>query len=105
MIHAGRAYPISAADICPTTFLTFSLFHTLSLLIPLLLFDAGRVKLGIHKHTGEQVAIKIISKAHLAANPAIEKAVRREIAIMKLIRHPNVMALVDVIDDPSSSDM
>jgi serine/threonine protein kinase len=51
------------------------------------------------------VAIKIISKAHLAANPAIEKAVRREIAIMKLIRHPNVMALVDVIDDANSSDM
>ncbi|KAI8339439.1 kinase-like domain-containing protein [Chlamydoabsidia padenii] len=66
---------------------------------------SGRVKLGIHKHTGEQVAIKIISKAHLAANPAIEKAVRREIAIMKLIRHPNVMALVDVIDDPNSSDI
>ncbi|CAO3585663.1 unnamed protein product [Absidia cylindrospora] len=62
---------------------------------------SGRVKLGIHRHTGEQVAIKIISKAHLAANPAIEKAVRREIAIMKLIRHPNVMALVDVIDDPT----
>ncbi|ORZ15847.1 hypothetical protein BCR42DRAFT_451768 [Absidia repens] len=66
---------------------------------------SGRVKLGIHKHTGEQVAIKIISKAHLAANPAIEKAVRREIAIMKLIRHPNVMTLVDVIDDPHSSDI
>ncbi|ORX51995.1 Pkinase-domain-containing protein [Hesseltinella vesiculosa] len=66
---------------------------------------SGRVKLGIHKHTGEQVAIKIISKAHLAANPAIEKAVRREIAIMKLIRHPNIMSLVDVIDDPSSSEL
>jgi hypothetical protein len=104
MIHAGRAYPISTSDICTTTFFTFfslRLFPSHSLL----LFDAGRVKLGIHKHTGEQVAIKIISKAHLAANPAIEKAVRREIAIMKLVRHPNVMALVDVIDDPSSSDM
>ncbi|KAF7732339.1 hypothetical protein EC973_005235 [Apophysomyces ossiformis] len=67
--------------------------------------NIGRVKLGIHKYTGEQVAIKIISKAHLAANPAIEKAVRREIAIMKLIRHPNVMALVDVIDDASSPDL
>jgi serine/threonine protein kinase len=51
------------------------------------------------------VAIKIISKAHLAANPAIEKAVRREIAIMKLVHHPNVMSLIDVIDDPTSSDL
>ncbi|KAF1800640.1 hypothetical protein FB192DRAFT_1473040 [Mucor lusitanicus] len=66
---------------------------------------SGRVKLGVHRHTGEQVAIKIISKAHLAANPAIEKAVRREIAIMKLIHHPNVMSLIDVIDDPASSDL
>lgn len=65
----------------------------------------GRVKLGVHRHTGEQVAIKIISKAHLAANPAIEKAVRREIAIMKLVHHPNVMSLIDVIDDPASSDL
>ncbi|KAI8370570.1 uncharacterized protein BYT42DRAFT_617113 [Radiomyces spectabilis] len=66
---------------------------------------SGRVKLGVHRFTGEQVAIKIISKAHLAANPAIEKAVRREIAIMKLICHPNVMGLVDVIDDASSPDL
>ncbi|KAI9481141.1 MAG: kinase-like domain-containing protein [Benjaminiella poitrasii] len=66
---------------------------------------SGRVKLGVHRYTGEQVAIKIISKAHLAANPAIEKAVRREIAIMKLIHHPNVMSLIDVIDDPASSDL
>lgn len=65
----------------------------------------GRVKLGVHRYTGEQVAIKIISKTYLAANPAIEKAVRREIAIMKLIHHPNVMSLIDVIDDPASSDL
>ncbi|KAG1443179.1 hypothetical protein G6F56_010770 [Rhizopus delemar] len=66
---------------------------------------SGQVKLGVHHQTGEQVAIKIISKAHLAANPAIEKAVRREIAIMKLIHHPNVMSLLDVIDDPTCSDL
>ncbi|KAG1457306.1 hypothetical protein G6F46_007312 [Rhizopus delemar] len=66
---------------------------------------SGRVKLGVCRTTGRQVAIKIISKSHLAANPAIEKAVRREIAIMKLIHHPNVMSLIDVIDDPASSDL
>ncbi|KAG2221061.1 hypothetical protein INT45_009719 [Circinella minor] len=66
---------------------------------------SGRVKLGVHRHTGEQVAIKIISKTHLAANPAIEKAVRREIAIMKLIHHPNIMSLIDVIDDDHSPDL
>ncbi|KAJ8657249.1 hypothetical protein O0I10_007065 [Lichtheimia ornata] len=66
---------------------------------------SGRVKLGIHRYTGEHVAIKIISKAFLAANPTIEKAVRREIAIMKLIRHPNVVGLLDVIDDEASPNL
>ncbi|ORY89975.1 hypothetical protein BCR43DRAFT_480777 [Syncephalastrum racemosum] len=66
---------------------------------------SGRVKLGVHRVTGEQVAIKIISKSHLMANPTIEKAVRREVAIMKLINHPNVMGLIDVIDDDSSPDL
>ncbi|OZJ02208.1 hypothetical protein BZG36_04713 [Bifiguratus adelaidae] len=67
--------------------------------------SSGRVKLGTHKVTGEQVAIKIISKTHLASNAAVEKAVKREIAIMKLIDHPNIMSLYDVIDVAESSDL
>lgn len=65
----------------------------------------GRVKLGIHKVSGEKVAIKIISKSHLASNASVERAVKREIAVMKLIHHPNIMSLLDVIDLSDSPNL
>ena len=65
----------------------------------------GRVKLGIHKVSGEKVAIKIISKSHLKANASVERAVKREIAVMKLIHHPNIMTLLDVIDLSDSPNL
>ncbi|KAI8049145.1 kinase-like domain-containing protein [Gilbertella persicaria] len=67
--------------------------------------SSGRVKVGIHKVTGEKVAIKIISKSHLAANASVEKAVKREIAVMKLISHPNIMSLLDVVDLSDSPNL
>ncbi|KAF7722438.1 hypothetical protein EC973_003140 [Apophysomyces ossiformis] len=67
--------------------------------------SSGRVKLGIHKITGEKVAVKIISKSHLASNASIERAVKREIAVMKLINHPNIMSLIDVIDLTDSPNL
>ncbi|KAI8880668.1 Pkinase-domain-containing protein [Backusella circina FSU 941] len=67
--------------------------------------SSGRVKIGIHKVTGEKVAIKIISKSHLAANTSVERAVKREIAVMKLISHPNIMHLLDVIDLSDSPNL
>ncbi|ORX51587.1 Pkinase-domain-containing protein, partial [Hesseltinella vesiculosa] len=60
--------------------------------------SSGRVKLGVHKVTGEKVAVKIISKEHLQSNSSVEKSVKREIAVMKLIKHPSIMRLIDVID-------
>jgi serine/threonine protein kinase len=65
----------------------------------------GRVKLGVHKETGQKVAIKIISKTHLASNGSIERAVKREIAVMKLIDHPNIISLIDVIDLSDSPNL
>lgn len=65
----------------------------------------GCVKLGIHKMTGEKVAIKIIPKSRLIDNDYTQKAVKREIAIMKLIKHPNIISLIDVIDLSDSSNL
>lgn len=53
----------------------------------------GLVKLGIHKKTGEKVAIKIIKKDAMD-NKDLE-LVRSEIDIMKLCRHDNVVRLLD----------
>ncbi|ORX60335.1 Pkinase-domain-containing protein [Hesseltinella vesiculosa] len=67
--------------------------------------SSGRVKLGYHKITGEKVAVKIISKSYLASSTSTERSVKREIAIMKLIQHPHILRLVDVIDLPESSNL
>jgi hypothetical protein len=53
----------------------------------------GVVKLGIHKKTGEKVAIKIIKKATM--NNADIELVRTEIDILKLCKHPNIVTLLD----------
>ncbi|KAF9332523.1 hypothetical protein BG006_004601 [Podila minutissima] len=56
------------------------------------------VKLGRHRKTNEQVAIKIIPKASLVNRAAVHRGIEREIAIMKLINHPHVIRLYDVYE-------
>ncbi|TPX37407.1 hypothetical protein SmJEL517_g00463 [Synchytrium microbalum] len=66
--------------------------------------STGRVKLGTHIETGQRVAIKIISRESLSQNQSPEKKtsnnmkIEREITIMKLIQHPNVLQLFDVYE-------
>ncbi|CAJ2510795.1 Uu.00g064200.m01.CDS01 [Anthostomella pinea] len=65
----------------------------------------GKVKLARNLETGDNVAIKIIPRfskkrrlGKVTASP--QDKTKREIAILKKIRHPNVVALLEVIDDP-----
>jgi serine/threonine protein kinase len=53
------------------------------------------VKLGTHIITNEKAAIKILDKAMIKDSSDIDR-VNREIKIMKLLRHPNVVQLFDV---------
>jgi BR serine/threonine kinase len=57
----------------------------------------GKVKLGTHSETGQKVAIKILRKDMLTRNPLLRRKVEREIAVMKLMDHPNVLRLYDVL--------
>ncbi|XP_062513146.1 serine/threonine-protein kinase BRSK2-like [Corticium candelabrum] len=59
--------------------------------------QTGLVRLGKHCLTGQEVAVKIVDKIILSAN--ILQKVEREIAIMKLIEHPNVLRLYDVYEN------
>lgn len=69
----------------------------------------GKVKLGMDLNTGEKVAIKIVerhSRPRLGrpeTAKAQENKVRREIAILKKCSHPNVVRLIEVIDDPTAN--
>jgi hypothetical protein len=66
----------------------------------------GKVKLARNLETGDNVAIKIIprfsKKRRLGKVTAMshQDKSKKEIAILKKIRHPNVVALLEVIDDP-----
>ncbi|CAG7928266.1 unnamed protein product [Penicillium olsonii] len=67
--------------------------------------EHGKVKLGQHVATGQQVAIKIVQRYSTRrrlgklGNP--EDKVKKEVAILKKARHPNVVSLLEVIDDPN----
>ncbi|KAL6052966.1 Serine/threonine-protein kinase KIN2 [Balamuthia mandrillaris] len=56
----------------------------------------GKVKLATHVLTGEKVAVKIILKSKL--DPETLKKVYREVRIMKLLNHPNIIRLYEVIE-------
>eukprot|EP01137_Pigoraptor_chileana_P036195 Opistho-2@31370 len=59
----------------------------------------AKVKLAKHVLTGEEVAVKIIEKAEL--NEASLAKLFREVRIMKLMDHPNIIKLYEVIDTPA----
>ncbi|KAI0467757.1 kinase-like protein [Xylaria cf. heliscus] len=65
----------------------------------------GKVKLARNLENNENVAIKIIPRfskkrrlGKVTASP--QDKTKREIAILKKIRHPNVVGLLEIIDDP-----
>lgn len=74
---------------------------------PLLSSSLGRVKIAKHSITGKYAAIKIVPKglilnSRMSMSEAGARAdkvllgIEREIVIMKLIDHPNVLNLYDV---------
>ncbi|KAF5768080.1 putative protein kinase CAMK-CAMKL-CHK1 family [Helianthus annuus] len=60
----------------------------------------GKVKIAKHTETGETVAIKIYNKRK-AVNLDMLQQIKMEIATMKLLKHPNVVRLYEVIGTPS----
>ena len=59
----------------------------------------GKVKLATHTLTGEKVAIKILEKEKIVDVADVER-VYREIHILKLIRHPNIIQLYEIMESP-----
>ena len=72
--------------------------------------STGKVRMATCKKTNHQVAIKIIPKNTFSQNisslplteekrSCLSKKIEREITIMKLIDHPNIMKLHDVYEN------
>ncbi|KAH8295053.1 hypothetical protein KR018_006426 [Drosophila ironensis] len=56
----------------------------------------AKVKLALHVPTGREVAIKVIDKTQL--NSSARQKLYREVRIMKLLNHPNIVRLFQVIE-------
>ena len=56
------------------------------------------VKLGIHKKTQQKVAVKIINKERIKSS-VDKELVRIEIGILKLCHHPNIVRLLDHLEN------
>ncbi|CAN8069168.1 unnamed protein product [Agarophyton chilense] len=60
--------------------------------------STGKVKLAKNTDTDEIVAIKIVRKDYLENKPSLKKKMRREISVLKVLHHPNLMSLIDVFE-------
>ena len=58
----------------------------------------AKVRLATHTLTGQKVAVKIIDKAKI--DKETTKKLFREVRIMKLLNHPHIVKLYEVIDTP-----
>jgi len=59
----------------------------------------GKVKLGTNVYTQEKVAIKFFRHKRCTSQQQQESS-KREIEIMKLLNHPHIVRLIDVIESP-----
>ncbi|GJJ09162.1 hypothetical protein Clacol_003384 [Clathrus columnatus] len=59
--------------------------------------EFGKVKLGLHGQWGEEVAVKLIRRGNVD-NPLRLSKVEREIEVLKVLKHPNIVRLYDVIE-------
>eukprot|EP01038_Epipyxis_sp_PR26KG_P005579 gene5579-7704_t len=62
----------------------------------------GEVHLCEHQETHEKYAMKIINRPPASWNDEASKMMKQEIAVMKRLYHQNIVALHEVIDDPSA---
>ena len=57
----------------------------------------GLVKCAIHKKTGKQVAVKVMSKKEMTVSDV--ELQRREIEILKMCQHPYIIRLLDIFEN------
>lgn len=56
----------------------------------------GKVRLAVDESTGKEYAMKIMAKSHIKANE-LTLQVRREIAVMKAMRHRKFLRLSETL--------
>ncbi|GKV06303.1 hypothetical protein SLEP1_g18204 [Rubroshorea leprosula] len=56
----------------------------------------AKVKYARNMETGESVAVKILAKSTILKHRMVDQ-IKREISIMKIVRHPNIVRLHEVL--------
>ncbi|AEA38832.1 BR-serine/threonine kinase-like protein (nucleomorph) [Cryptomonas paramecium] len=59
----------------------------------------GKVKLAYHSKTNKKVSVKIIRKILFSKKPDLKIKIHREISVMKLMFHPHIIKIFDVLED------
>ncbi|CAG2255089.1 Hormonally up-regulated neu tumor-associated kinase,Serine/threonine-protein kinase MARK1,Serine/threonine protein kinase OSK4,MAP/microtubule affinity-regulating kinase 4,SNF1-related protein kinase catalytic subunit alpha KIN11,Serine/threonine protein kinase OSK3,Hormonally up-regulated neu tumor-associated kinase homolog,Serine/threonine-protein kinase MARK2,Hormonally up-regulated neu tumor-associated kinase homolog B,MAP/microtubule affinity-regulating kinase 3,Hormonally up-regulated neu tumor-assoc len=62
----------------------------------------AKVKEAMHILTGEKVAVKIIDKRKAKEDSYVRKNLRREGKILQMVRHPNVVQLLEIMETENS---
>jgi len=57
----------------------------------------GLVKSAVHKKTGKNVAVKVMSKQEMSADEM--ELQRSEIEILKMCQHPHIISLLDIFEN------
>ena len=60
----------------------------------------AKVVQAIHIPTGEKVAVKIMDKEQIFSEPLNLSRIQREIAILKIVRHTNIIKLYELMETP-----
>jgi BR serine/threonine kinase len=57
----------------------------------------GKVRKAIHQNAQKIVAIKIVKKSDFITHHGLESTLEREVALMRVLNHPHILKLLDVI--------
>eukprot|EP00906_Rhabdomonas_costata_P000138 RCo000189 len=57
----------------------------------------SKVRLGTHSKTGAKVAVKVIKVSSLQASAPVLRTIQREVILLTVMHHPNVVRLFDVV--------
>lgn len=62
----------------------------------------AKVHLGVHKTTGQQVAVKIIDKKKMVGGSSRADAVHDEVSTLQRVSHPNIIRIFNHFEDETS---
>ena len=101
VVPSPRALPAQVSDSCHPNLQTYqraSLDGNYSVGEDLGTGSSATVKIATEKSTGRKVAVKTFKKSGLTE--IVEARIRKEYALMRHMNHKNLVALIDVVENP-----